>query len=79
MNSLLKLRTDFKKQKLTVFICKLKELVDNLFAEVDKAVAGIGDYTIHEDYQKFCFTSARWFTLSEDQRQRALKRFQSIP
>ena len=47
--------------------------MDNQFAEVDKAVAAI-----HEDYQKFCFTSARWFTLSEDQRQRALKRFQSI-
>ena len=75
MNSLLKLRTDFKKQELTVFICKLKELVDNQFAEVDKAVAGIGDYAMHEDYKKFCFTSARWFTLSEDQRQRALKRF----
>ena len=78
MNSLLKLRTNFKKQELTVFICKLKELVDNQFAEVDKAVAGIGDYAMHEDYKKFCFTSARWFTLSEDQRQRALKRFQSI-
>ena len=38
MNSLLKLRTDFKKQELTVFICKLKELVENQFAEVDKAV-----------------------------------------
>ena len=79
MNSLLKLRTDFKKQELTaVFICKLKELVENQFAEVDKAVAGIGDYAIHEDYKKFCFTSAKWFTLSEDQRQRALKRFQSV-
>ena len=41
MNSLLKLRTDFKKQELTVFICKLKELVENQFVEVDKAVAGI--------------------------------------
>lgn len=73
MNSLLKLRTDFKKQELRVFICKLKELVDNQFGEVDKVVAGIGDYAMHEDYEKFCFTSARWFALSQDQRQRALK------
>ena len=29
-------------------------------------------------FMKFCFTSARWFTLSEDQRQRALKHFQPI-
>ena len=42
MNSLLKLRTDFKKQEITTFISKLKELVDNQFAEVDRAVAGIG-------------------------------------
>ena len=43
MNSLLKLRTDFKKQEFTVFICTLKELVDNQFGEVDRAVVGIGD------------------------------------
>ena len=47
MNRLLKLQTDFKKQELTVFICKLKEFVNNQFAEVNKAVAGIGDYAMH--------------------------------
>ena len=51
--------------------------MDNQFAEIDKAVAGIGDYEVHDDYKKICFTSAKWFTISEDQRQRALKRFQS--
>ena len=66
MNSLLKLRTDFKKQEVTAFICKLKEIVDNQFAEVDKVVAGIGDYEVCGDYKKFCFASAKWFTLSED-------------
>ena len=53
--------------------------MENQFAEVDKAIAGKGDCTVYEDYKKFCFTLAKWLTLSEDQRQRALKRFQSIP
>ena len=44
-------------------------MVDNQFAEVAKSVAEIGDYKVHGDYIKFCFTSAKWFILSEDQRQ----------
>ena len=67
INHLLKLRTDFKKQEVTTFICKLKELVDSQFAEIDRAVSGMGDY------KKFSFASAEWFSLSEDQKQRALK------
>ena len=72
INHLLKLRTDFIKQEVTTFIYKLKELVDSQFAEIDGAVAGMGDY------KKFSFASAKWFSLSEDQKQRALKRFQSV-
>jgi len=44
-------------------------LVDNQFAEVDRAVAGIGDYEGSKDFPKFSFTSASWFSMSEDQRQ----------
>ena len=36
INSLLKLRTNFKKLEITAFISKLIELVDNQFAEVDR-------------------------------------------
>ena len=78
MKSLLKLRTNFKKLEVTAFISKLKELVDNQFAEVDRAVAGLGEYKVSEEYPKFCINPAKWFTMSEDQRQRVLKRFQSI-
>ena len=78
MNSLLKLRTNFKKQEITTFISKLKELVDNQFAEVDRAVAGMGDYEVSKEYPKFRIASAKWFTMSQDQRQRVLKRFQSV-
>jgi len=34
----------------------------------------IGDYKVHED---FSFTSAKWFSVSEDQRHKVLKWFQS--
>ena len=78
MNSLLKLRTNFKKQEITSFISKLKELVDDQFAEVDRAVAGMGDYEVSNEYPKFRVTSAKWFTMTQDQRQRVLKRFQSV-
>ena len=53
-------------------------MVDNQFAEVDRAVAGLGEYKVSEEYSKFCINPAKWFTMSEDQRQRVLKHFQSI-
>ena len=78
INNLLKLRTNFKKQEVTTFIVKLKELVDNQFAEVDRAVAGIGDYEVSKDCPKFCFSSASWFSMSEDQKQRILMHVQFL-
>jgi len=74
INSLLKLRTDCKKQELTVFVTKLKELVES---QVDRAVAGMGDYQVHTDYKRFSYSTAYWFSMTEDQRQIALKKFQS--
>ena len=58
MNSLLKLHANFKQQEITTFISKLKELVDNQFAEVDRAVAGMGDYEVSKEYPKFHIASA---------------------
>ena len=78
MSSLFKLRINFKKLEITTFISKLKELVDNQFAEVDRAVAGLGEYEVSKDYPKFCINPAKWFTMSENQRQRVLKHFQCI-
>lgn len=77
INSLLKLRTDYKKQELTTFVIKLKELVEAQFAEVDRAIAGMGDYEVAKEYPNFQYSAARWCTMSEDQRKRVLQRFQS--
>ena len=67
INSLLKLRTDYKKQELTVFISKRKDLVDSQFVEVDTSVARMGDYQVHDDYKRFCYSTANWFSMTEDQ------------
>ena len=77
INSLLKLRTDYKKQELTTFVIKLKELVEAQFSEVDRAIAGVGEYEVAKEYPNFHYSAARWCAMSEEQRKRVLKRFQS--
>lgn len=50
VNSLLKLRTKHKKQDLPTFITTLKEVVESQFTDVDRALAGLGDYKVANEY-----------------------------
>ena len=77
MNSLLKLRTNHKKQDLTMFITKMKELIESQFIDVDRAIAGVGDYEVASEYPNFQFDPSRWCALSEKQRKRVLQQFTS--
>lgn len=77
INGLLKLRANYKKQDLVTFITKLKELLESQFAEVDRALAGFGDYKVAEEYQQFQYNSASWCAMSESQRKRIQMQFMS--
>lgn len=78
MNSLLKLRTDHKKQDLPTFITTLHGLIESQFAEVDRAVAGVGDYEVASEYSSFHYDAAKWCTMSEKQRKKVLQQFMSL-
>jgi hypothetical protein len=44
--------------------------------EVEKAIIGIGQYTIRNEYQQFQVESSKWFAkFNEDQKKNALKKF----
>ena len=77
INSLLRLCTDYKKQEFTTFVIKLKELVETQFSEVDRAIAGVGEYEVAKEYPNFQYSAARWCAMSKEQRKRVLNQFQS--
>lgn len=75
VNSWLKLRTKHKKQDLPTFITTLKEVVESQFTDVDRALAGLGDYKVANEYH---FDAASWFAKSELQRKRLQQQFMSV-
>ena len=64
LDSLLKLQTDHKKQEPLTFIERLKSAIDAQFMEVDRAIAGIGDYRVVDSYPTFQFSAAKWCQFS---------------
>ena len=59
INSLLKLRTDHRKQELPIFIERVKNAMETQFMEVDRAIAGLGDYQVLDGYRQFQFSAAK--------------------
>ena len=64
-----------KKQDLTTFVTKLRDLVVAQFCEEDRAISG---YKVDEKYPKFRYTAAAWCSMSTDQMQKVIKRFRSV-
>ncbi len=79
INNLLKICTNLKKQDLTIFITKVKDVVDAQFSEEDRAVAGVGEYIVDSKYSKFQYTAAAWCSMSTAHLQKVVKRFRSVP
>ena len=78
INSLLKLQTDHRKQELPIFIERLKNAMETQFMEVDRAIAGLGDYQVLDGYRSFQFSAAKWCQLNVDQRKRVLSKFKAF-
>ena len=78
INGLLKLRTGHSKQNLVSFITKLNELISSQFEEVNRALAGLGDYKVAYEYSKFHYSAANWCAMSEQQKKRVLNQFLSL-
>ena len=75
MNSLLKRYTNNKKLDLCTFITKLKDVIDVQFQEVDRAVAGLGEYSVSDRFPQFIFSAAEWAQLNTEQRKKVLSKF----
>ncbi len=56
----------------------LKELVDIQEKEVELAVVGKGEYTLHPAYEGMRVTASKWVKMTYDQQQAALRKIHSL-
>ena len=75
INSTLKQFVNFKKSDWPVFNDNIKKFVETQQKEVQKAIVGIGQYVLKDEFQHFKVSSSTWFSLSECQRKVHIDKF----
>ena len=74
-NRVLKYQTNYRQQELLQFVESMKELFVEQRAEIEKAVAGLGEYQLAAAYRDMAVDTKHWFMKSEPQRKWAVARF----
>ena len=74
-NRVLKHQTNYCKQELPQFVEHMRELIMEQRSEVEKAVAGLGEYNLTSAYRHLGVEMKRWFLKTEAQRKRAIAKF----
>ena len=75
LNNLLKKKTDYKKSEWPKFNHLLRSSCEEQEEEVNKAVFGIGEYEIIEEYKHLEIPQASWTRMTPEQRKQHVKRF----
>ena len=76
--NVLKVKVDYKRTELTVFIDKLRQLVEEQQREAEKAVVGCGKYYLQCQYSELAVPQSRWFAMNKELRQKKLKKFNAM-
>lgn len=74
-NRVLKEQTCYKPQQLPSFVQSMKSMFEDQKQEIDKAVVGLGEYQLCEEYQSYGVDTKEWFKKNQKQRERVLDRF----
>lgn len=74
-NNILKQQVQYKASQLPTFVEHMKSLLGEQRMEIERAVATSGEYRIHPLYSQFCFSSQKWFKMTEDQRKKKMGNF----
>ena len=73
VNHVLKQRTQWRITHLPDLISKCRSLVDAQFKEADRALVGLGDFTLHPTHTHHRQTLSRWQAMSDRQQQRVIR------
>ena len=77
INAVLKETVSYKKQQWAVFNNKVKKAVENHQHEIEKAIIGIGQYRIRQQYSFLVCSEDTWFRMTSDQRLVYIKKLNS--
>ena len=79
INSALKIKTNYKKQELPIFINLMRDFVTQQQEEFEKAVIGGAKCTLDTHYKGYEVNDDSWFRpMTESQRKAHLKNFNSL-
>ena len=73
VNNVLKVKVDYKRTELTLFVDKIKQLVEDQQREAEKAVLGCGKYVLQDPYRCLQIQVQKWFAMTKERRKRWLK------
>ena len=73
INNVIKVKVDYKKNELPVFISKLLELIGEQQQEAEKAIVGSGKFTMR--CSSLEIPQNKWYTMSREMRKHHLKKF----
>lgn len=73
INNVIKVKVDYKKNELPVFISKVLDLIEEQQQEAEKAVLGNGKYVLR--CSSLEVPQQKWYTMSREMRKQHLKRF----
>ena len=76
-NHILKQHVQHKASELPTFVDNMKDLLQQQRKEIERSIIAQGEYKLQDDYKKYGVQSAKWFTLTADQRSRCVDKFMS--
>ena len=74
-NRVLKDQTCYKPQQLPSFVQSMKSMFEEQKQEIDKAVVGLGENQLCQEYKSYGVDTKEWFRKNQKQRERVLDRF----
>ena len=75
LNKVTKDHTNYKKKELPEFVLRMKNMIDMQFAEVERALAGIGEFRVSDDCQAFQYEAREWCKKNDKQRAQIIYKF----
>ena len=73
INNVLKVKVDYKRTELKLFVDNLRQLVEEQQREVEKAVVECGKYFLQRQYTEVGVSQSKWSSMSKDQRKLRLR------
>ena len=78
-NSVIKHQNQYKAKELPDFVATMQSMIINQKQEIERAVAGVGEYQITEEYKHFKVATRKFFQMTQKQKDKHIKAFFSSP